>query len=181
MVCGHPSEVKPVSCSRNSPLYALYHRHHKIHHWTVFSAFLVRYTLTHQFFIMILILSSTVCLDPPIGPFLEGFRTKFCTHSSSLQACYMSSSSNHFILINLTVLFQYQYKLCSSSLCIFLRSTLTLCRSEYLLQHSVRKHRQPVFLQFERPIFTPLIRGCIQKFPDWPRGVRTVNDTALCH
>jgi hypothetical protein len=25
------------------------------------------------------------------------------------------------------------------------------------------------------------IRGCIQKFPDWPPGVRTANDTALCH
>jgi len=24
-------------------------------------------------------------------------------------------------------------------------------------------------------------RGCIQKFPDWPRGARTVNGTALCH
>jgi len=24
------------------------------------------------------------------------------------------------------------------------------------------------------------IRGCIQKFPDWPPGVRTANDTALC-
>jgi hypothetical protein len=25
------------------------------------------------------------------------------------------------------------------------------------------------------------IRGCIQKFPDWPPGARTANDTALCH
>jgi hypothetical protein len=23
--------------------------------------------------------------------------------------------------------------------------------------------------------------GCIQKFPDWPPGVRIANDTALCH
>jgi hypothetical protein len=23
--------------------------------------------------------------------------------------------------------------------------------------------------------------GCIQKFPDWPRGVRTANDTTVCH
>jgi hypothetical protein len=23
--------------------------------------------------------------------------------------------------------------------------------------------------------------GCIQKFPDWPLGVRTANGTALCH
>jgi len=25
------------------------------------------------------------------------------------------------------------------------------------------------------------IRGCIQKSPDWPPGVRTANGTALCH
>jgi hypothetical protein len=26
-----------------------------------------------------------------------------------------------------------------------------------------------------------IIRGCNQKFPDWPPGVRTANGTALCH
>jgi len=26
-----------------------------------------------------------------------------------------------------------------------------------------------------------LVRGCIQKFPDRPPGVRTVNGTVLCH
>jgi hypothetical protein len=26
-----------------------------------------------------------------------------------------------------------------------------------------------------------VLRGCIQKFPDWPRGARTANGTALCH
>jgi hypothetical protein len=26
-----------------------------------------------------------------------------------------------------------------------------------------------------------LIRGCIQKFPDWPPGARTANGTVLCH
>jgi len=25
------------------------------------------------------------------------------------------------------------------------------------------------------------VRGCIQKFPDWPPGARTANDIALCH
>jgi hypothetical protein len=25
------------------------------------------------------------------------------------------------------------------------------------------------------------IRGCIQKFLDWPPGARTANGTALCH
>jgi hypothetical protein len=25
------------------------------------------------------------------------------------------------------------------------------------------------------------VRGCIQKFPDWPLGARTANGTALCH
>jgi hypothetical protein len=25
------------------------------------------------------------------------------------------------------------------------------------------------------------VRGCIQKFPDWPPGPRTANGTALCH
>jgi hypothetical protein len=28
---------------------------------------------------------------------------------------------------------------------------------------------------------THTIRGCIQKFPDWPPGARTANGTALCH
>jgi hypothetical protein len=28
---------------------------------------------------------------------------------------------------------------------------------------------------------TITIRGCIQNFPDWPSGARTVNGTALCH
>jgi hypothetical protein len=26
-----------------------------------------------------------------------------------------------------------------------------------------------------------LIRGCIQKFPDWPPGAGTANGTAVCH
>jgi hypothetical protein len=25
------------------------------------------------------------------------------------------------------------------------------------------------------------VRGCIQKFPDWPPGARTANGTTLCH
>jgi hypothetical protein len=25
------------------------------------------------------------------------------------------------------------------------------------------------------------VRGCIQKFPDWLPGAKTVNGTALCH
>jgi hypothetical protein len=28
---------------------------------------------------------------------------------------------------------------------------------------------------------TQHVRGCIQKFPDWPPGERTANGTALCH
>jgi len=28
---------------------------------------------------------------------------------------------------------------------------------------------------------TPFIGVCYQKFPDWPPGARTANDTALCH
>jgi hypothetical protein len=30
-------------------------------------------------------------------------------------------------------------------------------------------------------LFVGNIRGCIQKFPDWPPGASTVNGTALCH
>jgi hypothetical protein len=30
-------------------------------------------------------------------------------------------------------------------------------------------------------IFNTLIRGCIQKFQDWPPGARTANGTAFCH
>jgi hypothetical protein len=36
----------------------------------------------------------------------------------------------------------------------------------------------------EIPFFFPersIIRGYIQKFPDWPPGARTANVTALCH
>jgi hypothetical protein len=29
-------------------------------------------------------------------------------------------------------------------------------------------------------VHTINMRGCIQKFPDWPPGARTANDTALC-
>jgi hypothetical protein len=29
--------------------------------------------------------------------------------------------------------------------------------------------------------FCHQIRGCIQKFSDWPPGARTANGTALCH
>jgi hypothetical protein len=40
------------------------------------------------------------------------------------------------------------------------------------------------------PVLSPLwyvsvmynnVRGCIQKFSDWPPGARTANGTALCH
>jgi hypothetical protein len=30
-------------------------------------------------------------------------------------------------------------------------------------------------------LITTHIRGCNQKFPDWPPGARTANGTALCH
>jgi hypothetical protein len=30
-------------------------------------------------------------------------------------------------------------------------------------------------------LFTKYIRGCIQKFQDWPPGARTANGTALYH
>jgi hypothetical protein len=30
-------------------------------------------------------------------------------------------------------------------------------------------------------LYALYIRGCIQKFPDWPPGARTANGAALCH
>jgi len=30
-------------------------------------------------------------------------------------------------------------------------------------------------------VYIKYVRGCIQKFPDWPPGARTANDIALCH
>jgi hypothetical protein len=30
-------------------------------------------------------------------------------------------------------------------------------------------------------LYLLVIRGCIQKFPDWPPGARIANVTALCH
>jgi hypothetical protein len=40
-------------------------------------------------------------------------------------------------------------------------------------------HSYPV-ASFCHPYFT-FVRGCIQKFPDWPPGMKTANGTALCH
>jgi hypothetical protein len=37
------------------------------------------------------------------------------------------------------------------------------------------------FLIYDDVIGETLIRGCIQKFPNWPPGARTANGTALCH
>jgi hypothetical protein len=31
------------------------------------------------------------------------------------------------------------------------------------------------------PALPHTLQGCIQKFPDWPPRVRTVNDTTFCH
>jgi len=42
------------------------------------------------------------------------------------------------------------------------------CRYDYLASMSLNR-----LLQW--------IRGCIQKFPDWPPGTRTTNGTAFCH
>jgi hypothetical protein len=41
--------------------------------------------------------------------------------------------------------------------------------------HRVAPAQSVLFLSFS------FIRGCIQKFPDWPPGARTANGTALCH
>jgi hypothetical protein len=39
--------------------------------------------------------------------------------------------------------------------------------------------------EIPHPLWKPKVRyhvrGCIQKFPDWPSGARTANNTALCH
>jgi len=31
-----------------------------------------------------------------------------------------------------------------------------------------------------RCTYALIVRGCAQKFPDWPPGARTANGTALC-
>jgi hypothetical protein len=51
-------------------------------------------------------------------------------------------------------------------------------RHKLLLQNSNLDHTKPVM--FVTGIVY-CIRGCIQKFPDWPSGARATNDTALCH
>jgi len=40
---------------------------------------------------------------------------------------------------------------------------------------------RPLYRGFEWRAGLIHIRGCIQKFPDWPPGARTANGTALCH
>jgi hypothetical protein len=43
-------------------------------------------------------------------------------------------------------------------------------------------HSSLLGFQKRSPTFAILtIRVCVQKFPDWPPGARTANDTALCH
>jgi hypothetical protein len=34
---------------------------------------------------------------------------------------------------------------------------------------------------FAYPRWKSQVRGCIQKFPDWPLGARTADSTAFCH
>jgi len=49
---------------------------------------------------------------------------------------------------------------------------------------TVQCKKQPlcgVMTTNNKSLVTGNIRGCIQKFPDWPRGARTANGTALCH
>jgi hypothetical protein len=58
------------------------------------------------------------------------------------------------------------------------RHFLPLC-FKYCPQHPELEHPQSVFFpQCDRG---SALRECIQKFPDWPPGARTPNDTALCH
>jgi hypothetical protein len=37
------------------------------------------------------------------------------------------------------------------------------------------------YYNFKTVLCSLRIEGCIQKFPDWPRGARTANGAALCH
>jgi hypothetical protein len=43
-----------------------------------------------------------------------------------------------------------------------------------LMQIREERLYEILFLQIE-------VRGCNQKFPDWPPGARTANGRALCH
>jgi hypothetical protein len=48
----------------------------------------------------------------------------------------------------------------------------------------VRLHVLPSFrfmVQLKYKILMWKLRGCIQKFPDWPLGARIANGTALCY
>jgi hypothetical protein len=40
---------------------------------------------------------------------------------------------------------------------------------------------EPPIIQPVAQSYTTELRECIQKFPDWPPGARTANDTTLCH
>jgi hypothetical protein len=40
---------------------------------------------------------------------------------------------------------------------------------------------QPLQTRFNGVVLKQEIRGCIQKFPEWPPGAKTVYGRALCH
>jgi hypothetical protein len=57
---------------------------------------------------------------------------------------------------------------------IKLKATLGYGIEMWVVSKSENRGFEPGQMKF-------LIRGCIQKFPDWLPGARTTNGTALCH
>jgi hypothetical protein len=45
--------------------------------------------------------------------------------------------------------------------------------------HGVRRH--PKIATRMNRVTYEYIRGCVQKFPDWPTGARATNGITLCH
>jgi hypothetical protein len=51
-----------------------------------------------------------------------------------------------------------------------------------VMQYSAAsRHFLPLMSKYSPLKYPQIIRGCIQKFPDWPPGARTADGTALCH
>jgi len=59
--------------------------------------------------------------------------------------------------------------------------TINECLKCWYPLGQTRKYRSEERLLIFQTLNTYRIRGCIQKFPDWPPGERTANGTALCH
>jgi len=86
--------------------------------------------------------------------------------------CYIPKQTpRHYYPVRSTVKFAQEFE----NFLLFLCRGILLWSpySKYVKKKPLHKHKWQAGLG--------QIWGCIEKFPDWPPGARTANDTALCH